>query len=281
MGSGRLARALGHLLLQRGHPVSYLAARSPEQARAAAAFIGPSVQVGTLEDVASQATHLLIAVSDSAVSEVATRLALGETEARAALHTAGVLGQAGLDVLSARGVSTGLLHPLQTVPTPELGVEALPGSFFAVEASGEALLWAREIIALLGGRSLTISPGRHALYHAAAALAGNGVTAVLAVALQAAVQAGLTEDEARSALASLAMTSLRNSAHLGPVEALTGPVRRGDAATVRAHLEALAPSPGLATVYRALAPQLVELARRAGLAEVHCREVQTVLSEAQ
>jgi predicted short-subunit dehydrogenase-like oxidoreductase (DUF2520 family) len=166
-------------------------------------------------------------------------------------------------------VSTGLLHPLQTVPTPELGVEALPGSFFAVEASGEALLWAREIIALLGGRSLTISPGRHALYHAAAALAGNGVTA------------GLTEDEARSALASLAMTSLRNSAHLGPVEALTGPVRRGDAATVRAHLEALAPSPGLATVYRALAPQLVELARRAGLAEVHCREVQTVLSEAQ
>ncbi|MCL6650666.1 MAG: DUF2520 domain-containing protein [Chloroflexi bacterium] len=274
-----MAQALGRLLLQRGQPVLLVAGRSPERAAAAAAFIGPSVEPVTLEALAARATHIVVAVSDSAVREVAERLVAAGTRARVVLHTAGSLGAEALGVLSASGVSTGMLHPLQTVPTPEFGVAVLPGSFFAVEASGDALSWARHIVALLDGRLLTIEAGKHALYHAAAVLASNGVTALLDAAIRAATGAGICEADARASFSSLAMASAGNSAELGPVQALTGPVRRGDAPTVRSHLRALADYPEIASLYRQLAIYLVDVARRAGLEEVFWQQIQNALSE--
>ncbi|HWP03641.1 MAG TPA: DUF2520 domain-containing protein [Gemmatimonadaceae bacterium] len=279
VGSGRMAQALGRLLLQRGQPVLYLAGRSPGRSAAAAAFIGPPIEPVVFEVLASRATHILVAVSDSAVREVAERLVAAGTRARAVLHTAGSLGERALDVLSASGVSTGMLHPLQTVPTPEVGVAVLPGSVFAVDASGEALSWARHIAALLDGRLLTIEPGKHARYHAAAVLASNGVTALLDAAIRAATGAGICEADARAAFSSLAMASVGSSAELGPVQALTGPVRRGDAPTVRSHLRALADCPEIAALYRQLAIHLLDVARRAGLEEVFCQEIREALSE--
>jgi predicted short-subunit dehydrogenase-like oxidoreductase (DUF2520 family) len=60
----------------------------------------------------------------------------------------------------------------------------------------------------------------------------------------------------------LAEGALRNVAAKGTTDGLTGPVRRGDAATIQRHLDALQKRTDIAQLYRALARHAVEIASR-------------------
>ena len=138
-GTGRVAQALGRLLAEHGEPVIAVVGRDPERARAAAAFIGPRAKPAAFGASAKRATRVLIAVSDSAIAEVAGRLAEDGMRRGIALHTCGALGPDALAPLAAAGVSCGALHPLQTFATPEQGLSALPGCLFAVDGDAAAL----------------------------------------------------------------------------------------------------------------------------------------------
>src|SRR4029077_13848057 len=130
-GSGRVASSLGHVLRERGAPVQWIAGRDPPHTPVATDFVG-GVEVLPLESVPGVARRVLIAVSDDAITEVAMRLANAGFKKGVALHTAGSRGPEALAPLAAEGVSTGVLYPLQTFPTAEQGVQALPGSYFAI-----------------------------------------------------------------------------------------------------------------------------------------------------
>ena len=73
------------------------------------------------------------------------------------------------------------------------------------------------------------------LYHAAAVMASNYIGALIHASVTTLEAVGITRSAALTALSPLAKTSLENSLRLGPVEALTGPIERGDSATVLAH----------------------------------------------
>lgn len=182
------------------------------------------------EDVAG-ATHdvdvVLIATSDDAIADVAA--AIEPDDSCAVVHLSGSLGPGPLAGHSRRAV----VHPLVALPDGTRGAARLVGAWFGVSAVRDPV--ADRIVTDLDGRVVEIADDAWACYHAAAAIAANHLVALLGQAERVGAMAGLP----LAALMDLARGSLEDVAELGPAEALTGPVRRGDTATIERHLGAL------------------------------------------
>ncbi|MCL5744638.1 MAG: DUF2520 domain-containing protein [Acidobacteria bacterium] len=279
-GAGRVAQAMGRLLRERGEVVTAVASRSLIRAEAAAAFIGGGAEAVAYSTLPAHAGHILIAVPDDALPEVAGILARSGMRRGVALHTCGTRGPEVLAPLAAQGVSCGTLHPLQTVASPQQGLSALTGAAFAIDGDAAATAWAGHIAALLGGEPLRVAPNSRPFYHAAAVMASNYAVALLDAAVILMNRAGIHEDTARRALGPLVRESIRNALALGPVAALTGPIERGDAGTVNAHLEALADVPEtVRQLYKAAGLQALDIARRRGLEQSKVRRMEELLRE--
>jgi len=272
-GTGRVAQALGRLLHQRGHLITAIAGRDLRRTSEAAAFIGMNVRSVSLPDLPRAASHVIVAVPDDALPLVARTLAGSEAPIRVALHTCGSRGPEALAGLAERGASygalrsygasLGTLHPLQTISTREQGAADLPGSYFGITASGEALEWALEICGALDGHPLVIAPERRPLYHAAAVMASNYIVAMIDAAAMLMERAGVAADQALPALAPLIEASVRNSLNSGPVQALTGPIERGDEQTIASHVRALGDAPeSVRNLYRSAGLHAANIARR-------------------
>lgn len=184
-------------------------------------------------------TAVVLAVPDRAIPEIASRLAASELSPMPVLHTSGALGQEPLIELANAGWSTGSLHPLVAVPRASGGPSPLQGAWFALQADGPARRVGEAIVQAAGGHLIELSRDGKPLYHAAAVFASNYLVALMSVAERLAAAAGADPADAREALASLAGGALASVRELGPEEALTGPIARGDVATVELHLSRL------------------------------------------
>jgi predicted short-subunit dehydrogenase-like oxidoreductase (DUF2520 family) len=248
----------------------------------AALFIGGRATPVTIEELPALSSYVLIAVSDRGVEPVAEILAKSGLRCGVALHTCGAKGPQALAVPESQGVSCGALHPIQSFASAEQGVASVVGSSFGIDGNPEALRWASSIVALMGGgRSLRISPQHRGLYHAAAVMAGSYIAALIyAVAML--VAAGVERSTALMALAPLVRTSGENSLDLGPVEALTGPIERGDNTTVLAHLEDLRSLPDpVRRLYCSAGELVVQMASLRGLQDAKAAKIQEMLRTAQ
>lgn len=241
-------------------------------AKALGALLGPIVPV-------SDSRHILIAVSDDAIPEAASQLAAGGLSGAVVLHTSGAAGPDALQALRDTGNSTGVLHPLQTVPTAEHGIETLPGATYALAGDEAAVRWARSLVARLGGRELAVDPRRWAHYHAAAVMVSNYQITLMDAALELMEMAGIQRSAAIEALAPIVRTTTENVLANGPEGALTGPIVRGDAGTVRGHLRALESAlPETQRLYIAAGLRTVVVAGRAGLTERGAGDIVSALS---
>ncbi len=277
-GAGRMAQALGRLLFQQGLPIAVVASRSRSSAQRAARFVGPSVRAVDYAQLPAQAERLILAVADDALAGVAGTLEEAGMDRGLIIHTSGVWGPEILSCLAKQGVSCASMHPLQTVTHPKQGVEKLPGSTFAIAGRGKAALWAKELVKLLDGQVLTIKPRAKPLYHAAAVVASNYIVAVIDAALLMMSKAGVAERQARKALEPLVLAAAQNALSRGPVEALTGPIERGDGQTLAAHLSALEALPAsVQGLYRVVGQHTVQLARRRGLSKAQATQLEKLL----
>ena len=176
------------------------------------------------------------------------------------VHTSGALGLNALDALQGRH-AVGSFHPLQSFPVPR-PPQAFGGITVAVDASTPALR--RRLAALarsLGAHPTNVGDRERVLYHAAAVYASNFVDAAFAEGVRELRRLGWSEDQAVGALLPLLDGAVANIHARGPVGALTGPIRRGDAGTVARHLVAVE-NPAL---YRMLGQVALRLATEAGL----------------
>lgn len=206
---------------------------------------------------------VLLAVPDAAIRNVAEDLArAGIPVAAPVLHLSGTFGSDLLSPLAERGNPTGSIHPLVAL-ADATGADQLRGAWFAIEGATAAVAMADRIVAFVEGRVLQVPAGGKPLYHAAAAAASNFVVALLAVAESWMQSAGVPPHQARPALAALAAGAARNVERCGPVEALTGPLVRGDVATVQAHLAQL--SRADRHLYSVLGLSTLAIARERGL----------------
>lgn len=168
---------------------------------------------------------LLLSTPDGAVAGVAA--AVEPVPTTVVAHLAGSLG---LDALAGHERRASL-HPLVSIPSSDTDVR---GAWFAV--AGDPLV--HDLVAVLGGRAVEVPDDRRALHHAAACIAANHLVALLGQVERVAAEAGVPLE----AYLDLAQQALANVRDLGPAVALTGPIARGDQATVERHRRALDPS---------------------------------------
>ncbi len=207
---------------------------------------------------AREAEAVLLCVPDEAITEAAAALVPAVPPLRFAGHTSGASTLEALGPLAAAGVATFSLHPLQTVPDPNTDFTGCPCAISG--SSAEALELARSLADELGMRAFEIPEAHRAAYHAAAAMASNFLVALEESAAGLLGELGVAD--ARELLAPLVLRTAANWSEHGAA-ALTGPIARGDEATVARHLEALAETaPELVPLYEALAERTRELARR-------------------
>jgi predicted short-subunit dehydrogenase-like oxidoreductase (DUF2520 family) len=220
---------------------------------------------------------VLIATPDDAIGAVAAELARdGAIEAaQVVLHLSGLLDRFALHALAGTGAGLGSFHPLQSIADPATAHERLAGAFAGLEGDGRALEAGERLAAMLGMRAVRIAAGGKPAYHAGAVFVSNYAVVLAAVAERLARAAGVAPADAAAIYVPLLQGTADNLA-LGPVAALTGPVRRGDEATVRRHLAALGPRER--ELYRVLGLEALRLAREAGLAEGPAAAVERALN---
>ncbi|HEV2749492.1 MAG TPA: Rossmann-like and DUF2520 domain-containing protein [Gemmatimonadales bacterium] len=213
----------------------------------------------------AEAGVLILAVKDDAITPLAGMLARAAAvrAGQVVLHLSGSQGQEALAPLVGSRAALGSFHPLQTISEPERAAERLKGTWVAVEGMPRAVEVAEDLARELGMRPFRLPSNAKAVYHAGAVFASNYFVVVEAVAQRLLRHAGLSDKEAWQALRPLVEGTLENLEHQQPIAALTGPVARGDEATVRRHLEALTSDD--AVLYRVLGRAALELAQKRGM----------------
>ncbi|MBM7117329.1 DUF2520 domain-containing protein [Archangium primigenium] len=248
VGAGRLGGALALGLGAKRWSVR-VAARSAESQRRARAL---GLTLATEQDI-ERARVCLLCVPDQAVAAVAEEMKAQLPRGAALVHCAGALS---LDALGTpQGRVLGSFHPLVAVSDAR---DSLAGNAVAVSTRSKALRETLERMAEdLGLRVLRVKEAQRGAYHAGAVLSAGGVVATLSAAVEALRVAGISEEDALAALLPLTRSALRGVEARGLAAGYTGPIARGDAGVVAAHLAALPPEVG--AVYRPLSRRAVGL----------------------
>jgi predicted short-subunit dehydrogenase-like oxidoreductase (DUF2520 family) len=221
---------------------------------------------------------VILTVRDDAITPLATSLAKARaiTERHVVLHLSGVQGQEALGPLVTTRAALGSFHPLQTIVEPELTPGRLKGAWAAVEGMPRAVEAGERIAQDLGMRPFRMATKSKAIYHAGAVFASNYLVVVEAIAQRLLRHAGLSDADAWAALRPLVEGTFENLSRHEPREALTGPVVRGDTATIIRHLESLAIDD--AKLYRALGRAALELAVKKGMDDETAEKVAAALA---
>ncbi len=272
VGAGRMGGGLARALAETGRRVSSLVRRDPVRD---GSFFWPESR---WLDALNAHRLVLIATPDDAIASVARVLeASGAIQPdHVILHLSGLLDRTALRALEGTGAALGSFHPLQTVVDPATARERLRGAFAAVEgdpgarAAGESL--ARE----LGMHAVKVPSAGKADYHIGATVVANYSAALLALGEQFALRAGIEAELAEKLYRPLMTGAVANLAALGPTEALTGAIRRGDSATVAAHLARL--DGRERRLYCDLGTVALGLARAGGLDEGLAARIEAMLA---
>jgi len=240
IGAGRVACGLGARLREAGWKIGAVAARQLPAARAAVRAIRGGTPCAVLTRRVLDAAVILLAVPDDALAAVAAQLERtggDDLRRKIVVHTSGALSSVVLEPLALRGAWTGVMHPMQSFGTRTR--PRLDGVLFGIEGHTEALRVIRKMVRSIGGDAARIEAARKAEYHCAGTFAAAHVLASVEAGVQLLIAGGMKRREATRALLRLARQVLDNQELLGPRAAWTGPLSRGDMATIGLHWEAL------------------------------------------
>ena len=254
IGPGRAGTTIALGLVELGWTTVAVAGRAPDAASTASAAACLSTRAALVTEVAQGAALVIVATPDRAIEQALSSAEPSIEPGALVVHLA---GSRGLDVFDAllscrTGVRVGAMHPLQSFPSTTVGLERLHGAWAAVAGDPQVTHLAR----MLGMRPFELADSDRTRYHTAAVVASNHLVALLGQVERLAAGCNVPFE----AFAPLVLASVDNAFTLGPAVALTGPVERGDLATVEEHLRDL--DPAERDAYRALAREAARLTGR-------------------
>lgn len=236
IGAGRAGTGLAGGFVRAGYEVVAVASRGMASARAFAGRIR-GARVCAPQEVADRAELVFLTVPDDAIETVASGIRW--RKGTACVHCSGAAELDTLRKAAADGALAGGFHPLHMFGDPGDAPAALAGCAIAL-AGPEALLTRLEALArALGANPLRLPEGARALYHAAANFSGAFVIALMQETAALWKKIGIAEGDAFAALLPLLRGTADNVERLGAPGGLGSAVARGDAGTIRRHLEVL------------------------------------------
>ncbi|MFD9390239.1 Rossmann-like and DUF2520 domain-containing protein [Streptomyces sp. NPDC060000] len=237
VGAGRVGPALAASLQLAGHRPVAVSGVSEASRRRAAQML-PGVPLLPPAEVLQRADLVLLTVPDDTLPGLVEGLA--ETGAvrpgQLLVHTSGRYGSKVLDPALRAGGLPLALHPAMTFTGSPVDVQRLAGCSFGVTAPDELRLAAEALVIEMGGEPEWIAEENRPLYHAALALGANHLVTLVAQSMELLRAAGVEAPDRM--LGPLLGAALDNALRSGD-GALTGPVARGDAGTVAAHIAEL------------------------------------------
>ena len=250
IGSGVVGTAMGAILNAKGYEITGVHDQKTESTRQLVERIGCTAYSDP-RDVALAADVLFITTGDTAIQGVAETLAEGRAfrPGQIVLHMSGAQSSEILDRAKADGAWVLSVHPLQSFANLEGAIANLPGSVFSIEGDEAAYPAAVALVEALGGEYFFIDRKAKPLYHAGACVVSNYLVTLLDLGIKLLESTGIPSAMASRALLPLVHGTINNVEKVGIPQALTGPIARGDIATVSKHLDCM----------QELAPELVKL----------------------
>ncbi len=271
IGAGKVGLSLALLCARKGHSVC-VATRRVKAVGSALATRDAHLEVSDdLPRVARESTILILAVSDTHIRDTCTELTPHLSAGSVVTHLAGALDSSVLEGAREVGACIASTHPLNTFPTLDTAISLLSndahGTAVFCEGDAPALAILRPLFESLGFRYYAIASHSKVLYHAACVMACNYFTTVIDASGEIAAQAGLDAETFKQALMPILNATLHNMQQVGTLDALSGPIVRGDAPTVAAHINALRSTPvepDFTDLYAELARHAVRMADKTG-----------------
>jgi predicted short-subunit dehydrogenase-like oxidoreductase (DUF2520 family) len=228
---------------------------------------------GALPSSLSSANTIVVAVRDDQIDDALEdlikergsagrgRLASGAV----IVHTSGSAEPELIPRLSDFGLSGGTFHPLVPFANPERAAELLNHAWIGIDGDEQARATSRRLAGHLGARTLEIPQGRKSAYHAAAVMSSNFPVVLASIAADVLASLGIPERSAQHAVHGLMQGAVQNLGDVSPVEALTGPVVRGEIDTVMRHLAGLRDHAEAKAVYKRMSLAALNIAAERGV----------------
>lgn len=233
IGAGHLARTLGRVLSHAGvFRIGQVRSRTQASAAAAVAFIGAGEALAPSARLHPAGAYLLAVPDDQIAAACAALAQEVALEGALVFHCSGAKSSAELAVARAAGASVASIHPVRSFADPESVARQFAGTWCAAEGDAAALAVLDPAFAAAGAQLVRVDPAAKAVYHAACVFASNYLVTTMDAALRAFQAAGIDEKVARELAAPLAGETLANVLRMGAPAALSGPIARGDSATV-------------------------------------------------
>ena len=275
LGAGRAGRSLARAFAVAGVDVVGLHGRQADSAAE------PAITAGALPQSLGRARVVLVTVRDAQLGDALRQLSAAALAPGAiVLHASGATDPAEATALRTAGHPVGTMHPLVPLADPKRAPDVLRDAWIGVDGDAEAIRAATVLAERIGAHALTIPPGEKPRYHAAAVFAANFPVVVAALAERLLMEAGVAEEQARAATLGLMGAAVSNLETGRPHDVLTGPIARGDVASVQGHLAALAGDAPALAAYVTLSRAALTLARERGTSPERLAEISVALDEA-
>ncbi len=264
IGAGHVGTVLGRVFAASGSfVVQDVLTRSMSSAQKAVAFIGSGTAVRKFADLRCADVYLL-AVGDDQIEAACHALVCARSVAGAVVfHCSGALSSAHLQAAAQARALVASVHPIRSFADPEAVVRDFAGTFCGVEGDAKALELLTAALSASGARAVGIDAAAKTVYHAASVFASNYLVTVLDAALRAYQAAGIPAPVARELALPLVTETVANVFRMGPAQALSGPIARGDFTTVAKQQRAVeAWDKTAGQLYQALVKPTRDLARR-------------------
>ncbi|MDR1135102.1 MAG: DUF2520 domain-containing protein [Clostridiales Family XIII bacterium] len=258
IGAGNVGTTFGKYLRERGCAVSGYYSRHIEDAEGAARFTD-SEAFASMEELAAASDVIFTAVPDGAIADVWRLLRSMNLSGKCVCHFSGALSSRVFDGILSTGAVGLSVHPLAAVNSKWDFHERMHKVSFTIEGDdSEAAADMRSFLRSLGNQAEIIDADQKNTYHAGAVFLTNFVVALVHSGMELLSSCGLDREFVNVAAGQLFFGNAENIHTNGVVQALTGPVDRGDTETVIKHFDCL--DEPLSSIYRLLSIELLGIA---------------------
>ena len=283
IGAGNVSKAFGIYLKNSGFEISRYASRKFESAVEAAEMTG-SIGFEKYDDIVKACDMVFITVPDDSICDVAQSISNSKLklEGKVFIHMSGALSSKELESLSERGSGTYSLHPLLSFADIEKSAHMLANTIFTLEGNGVEFESVTRLLEGVGNKVYTIEESQKTLYHAAACTASNYIVALVDFAACMLKSAGIDEKGALEMIGELSRGTLSNVIQMGIDDSITGPISRGDAGTVKRHMDKIARQNDcdLMKMYSVMGKKTLEISKRKKLRDTaRAYDIEKILNE--